>query len=1063
MKLMKKILILMMFSLCLLSLGYSTTNDAQQYYSLDNSSLSGSNPLDLSGNNNDGTTVGATTGITGILNEAFDFDGTNDKLDFGYTPATVSALTFSTWINSDVTQNKNFFWAWDGGDNRIGASIRNDGTNFLRFFIKDGSSQSTAEYSFTPSNGVWYHLVGTYDGTSTKLYVDGVLRDTKTDASGDIVNLVWDGLGYYSAGSSYFNGQFDEVAVYDRALSLTEVEELYNSGNAFNPYINVSTPPINHNIKDFYNYENISINLTTSSNVNMSYILDDSDLLVNNGLLAYYQAENNANDRFGLNNGTWVGTEAYDISVNSNYGNAFNFDGINSYIDISTIGTLDLHNSDYTICLWEYPTDSIKSNFLFGEGTNNDYIKFGITGSVFIEDSVDTVFSNDYGAGFTLDTWQHVCFVFNSTADTINLCTDGSCRTAVTNTLTATYNVGNIGQSKLTEFYEGNIDELRIYNKTLTPIEINKLYTTSPRINICNDCNITILNLTALSEQGHNIFFYANDLNGETVTTSSFIIDLTPPDIQIIGSIQQNTFEVNFSTIFNVTDNLSGLDTCTLNITYLESNQSDSNFFINCTDTQTFTRAGLYNGFLGATDNAGNSNNVSINGTIIPFVFIKFNDSITSNLISNYEVNIYHPDSGVTTQKDVNSTIILSPINNGVLELGIHTIEFIKYGYNIANYTIEINVSSGDETIFFLADRTTLIIQVFDSTNINNQLNFNITIQNSTDNQVFLNQFNFSKKFNETLSGDLSFIIESEGYSDGFFFNTLNPFTTLNINAYLTPINDSQTIKFFVADASQASVGLRGVLIELQKLINGSWVTIQQGLTGDSGESFIQTDATESFLFIFSKDGFVSATAQSIPGVLDYSVTLSPVSEIFDYVDDISFSFTPIETNLNSNQTLNFTGFISGTGFTSSQFNIYNSSNDLIYQANSTNPTGTTFKTSIFIPINSTQYRTEIIYIIDGKTEVVSKTYFITTVTGFINTAQDYSQDDSFSAKFIRFMVIMFLVVSSLSISRSDNISEMSLFVIPVFMFLTYIGFMMWTQAAALSVLALVFYIGGKR
>jgi hypothetical protein len=306
-------------------------------------------------------------------------------------------------------------------------------------------------------------------------------------------------------------------------------------------------------------------------------------------------------------------------------------------------------------------------------------------------------------------------------------------------------------------------------------------------------------------------------------------------------------------------------------------------------------------------------------------------------------------------------------------------------------------------------------------------------------------------------------IIERTGYSAGYFFNTLEVDTSIDIDAYLTQSNISQTIKFFVAQQSQASVGLSGVLIELQKLINGTFVTIQQAFTGATGESFIQTDASQSYLFVFSKDGFVSATAQSIPEVLEYAVSLSSTSETFSYIDDVSFSFTPITTVLDTNYTETFTGFISGTGFTSIIFNVYDQNDTLLYTDTSTNPTGTTFSTDIFINNVTSLIKTEIIYIVDGVSKTVIQQYEIKQVSGFIVTSKDYAENTDFTSKFIRFIVIMILVVSSLAISQGDNIQEISLFVIPAFAFLAYVGFILWYQASALSVLAIVFYLGGKK
>ena len=87
---MKKLLLFGLVFLMMISGAYaiSTTNN-DLYYSFDDDDLTGSNPQDLTGNYPDGTTSGATTGQTGLINEAFYFDGINDYVDSNFQPRTV--------------------------------------------------------------------------------------------------------------------------------------------------------------------------------------------------------------------------------------------------------------------------------------------------------------------------------------------------------------------------------------------------------------------------------------------------------------------------------------------------------------------------------------------------------------------------------------------------------------------------------------------------------------------------------------------------------------------------------------------------------------------------------------------------------------------------------------------------------------------------------------------------------------------------------------------------------------------------------------------------------------
>src|SRR6056297_3661906 len=110
-----------MLVLVMSSFAFAALDDAEIYYSFDNDDNTGSNPDDISGNANDGTNNGATTGVTGIINEAYDYDGINDRLDTGYTNSALESYSFHFWIDADdVTGNAALIGSLDtGASNRI--------------------------------------------------------------------------------------------------------------------------------------------------------------------------------------------------------------------------------------------------------------------------------------------------------------------------------------------------------------------------------------------------------------------------------------------------------------------------------------------------------------------------------------------------------------------------------------------------------------------------------------------------------------------------------------------------------------------------------------------------------------------------------------------------------------------------------------------------------------------------------------------------------------------------------------------------------------------------------
>ena len=1065
---MKKIFLFMFVLLSLLSVSFGALlDDNQGYNDLDHDSL------DSSGNSNTLINYGASP-ISAKLNNGYSCDGINDYFDVDSGLIDTinnfnNDFMIGLWIKTSTTNS--YIMGTIQGTGSFALLYINAGKFEIR--LDDGPDQLQAIGTSNINDNTWHYVVAQYiESTNTvKVYVDGNMETSSSNSAFSSVTLDKN-FAICARNNAGTIGAFnvisiDELTYYNRSLSDSEILEYYNNGAGFNPYASPETTPIiNHNVQEFYNSENISINLTATSNINMSYVLDYEDLIINNGLVAYYQAEGNANDRLNLNNGTWSGTETYSGSLN-NYGSAFAFDGINSYVDISSIGTLDLHNSDYSICLVIYPTDSSKGSFLFGEGSNNDYIKFGNTGSVFIEDSIDTVFSNDYGAGFILNTWQHICFVFNSTADTINLCTDGTCRTPAINTLVTSYNVGNIGQSKLTEFYDGYMDEIKIYNRTLSTIEINTLYTTSPYINICNDCNTTTLNLYSLSEQGHNILFYATDLNGQTVTSSSFTIDLTQPHIEILNISDRLDAELNLTTVVNVTDFGSGLDVCTFNITYLENitNASEYNIYANCTDTVFLTANGKYSALVFVQDNAGNINTTLINGTFAPYVYVFFNDTVTDAYIGGYEATVTYSNGFIDTPTiQPDNSIIINPVQNHILILGDAVINFQKAGWIEENFTIDITFNITTPQIFNIT-RTTLDINMFDAVTLS-QLTFDITILNATNSTTFTSQTDFSKLYTDVPTGEIELHISVDDYAETVFFFTLGPLTSLSVNGYLYKSNIT-SVHTFTLEEFASTEKLSGVLVEVQKLLNGSYTTLIQKLTSTNGIVFYNLDANNEYKIIFSKDGYVSSTATTIPNTLTYTVKLKEDTEAFEYIDTLSYSFTPTNKMLNDNETYSLTAFISDTSFTQTNLVITYGNGSILYDSTSTNPTGNTFVYNHFIPAgtNETKIIMTLNYIRDGVAESIVKEFNIISYTegSMIKTFNDFGKRTDETSLLIKLFIMFIIITGVIIFGAILGVPTVNLMIVPVILGFTFVGWLDWVFGAVISFIAIVFFIGGRR
>jgi hypothetical protein len=74
---------------------------------------------------------------------------------------------------------------------------------------------------------VWIHFVGTYDGTDIKIYINGILQETKNHPGNITAYNRSLEIGRFD--SSYCSGSVDELLIYDKTLTQTEVNQLYGA------------------------------------------------------------------------------------------------------------------------------------------------------------------------------------------------------------------------------------------------------------------------------------------------------------------------------------------------------------------------------------------------------------------------------------------------------------------------------------------------------------------------------------------------------------------------------------------------------------------------------------------------------------------------------------------------------------------------------------------------------------------------------------------------------------------------------------------------------------------
>jgi hypothetical protein len=430
-------------------------------------------------NGNDGTVSGATQ-VSGHMNYAYDFDGVNDKItipnDAVYNFDTDTSFTVSFWVKFGTPKkNSAIVEKWSTSASGYPFVFRvydNARVSFARY---DGSS-ATASYttSSVGNNSAWHLITATRDApTDTmKIYFDGVLEDTDTDTTSASTQNAYPIYVGARNGVEYFDGQVDELMIWDRTLDEDEVHAVYEEG-------------VNSNLeaKDYSdNYGHMEVNGPTHT--------------ATGGV-----------DGFG----------------------AYTFDGTN---DLIKLPTSTRPTDDFTISMWfkldqEPSTQGTHPGLYGGRGLHNspDYgvaLTFYSGNNRLYFDTYTPYRTYSYSSTTTWGTgWHHV--VAKREGSNQQLWIDGVRERSTTVTggtssvsWTASYNYVGIGRAER-GYLDGTIDEFKQYDYALSDEQIGALY--------LREHNILVSDETSQSEV-YSVCMTPNDgtLDGEERCSNSLTV-----------------------------------------------------------------------------------------------------------------------------------------------------------------------------------------------------------------------------------------------------------------------------------------------------------------------------------------------------------------------------------------------------------------------------------------------------------------------------------------------------------------------------------------------------------
>ena len=477
---------------------------------------------------NNGTLMNGVGFAPGEVGQAFSLDGVSSYVSIPDSPSLhslTSSLTIEAWIRVNQFPNGGWTAIVTKGDSSW--RLHRYGNTSRLAFDTDGLGAELVSNG-SMDDGQWHHVAAVYDGTHKYLYVDGAL-DASCSATGFIhQNSYPVCIGENAeAPGRIWNGLIDEVSIYNRALTASEIQAIYLAGSwgkclsgspviVFQPTNQTmtargmatftvmadGTPPLSYQWN--FNGTNIDWGTNTSltlTNVQFSQagnyavlvtnaygsILSSNAVLmvtppppcapVPAGLVGWWPGEGDANDVLGLNNGTLMNGVGF---APGEVGQAFSLGGVSSYVSIPDSPLLDSLTSSLTIEAWiqvsQFPNGLWTAIVTKGDSSWRLHCYYGTSRLAFDTDGLEAELVSN--GSMDDGQWHHVAAVYDGTHKYLYVdgALDASC--SATGLISQnSYPVCIGGNAEAPgRIWNGLIDEVSIYNRALTASEIQAIY-----------------------------------------------------------------------------------------------------------------------------------------------------------------------------------------------------------------------------------------------------------------------------------------------------------------------------------------------------------------------------------------------------------------------------------------------------------------------------------------------------------------------------------------------------------------------------------------------------------
>ena len=435
---------------------------------------------------------GSTQKITGYIRKGAAFNGSSSRISLPSTINTTyvtptGSFSAATWVNFNTvgTAEQQIICFNTAANLELSLNTNSNTGKIVMRIYKSGASPENVYLvsTTTVSANTWYHVAITYNNGSWALYINGSSEDTGTQTLTQPTTNIF--LGERLNNSQYLNGKIDQVRIFNTALDSTQVGEL--------------------------------------------------------ALETYADPKKSTTDYFDDGHGVAL-YELDEDALSSNFEQAAVFNGSSSKIEIpaTSITPLDFSTENWTISLWFNANTFSQYDGIFSKWSTsetNRSFRLNLPGSSpynkieFVE-RIPSSTNSTYTSTVSLNAGQWYHIAITRSASELKIYINGSAET-----FSATNNIRSGGTDPIvlgflpdtSGYFDGKIDQVRIYSSVLSSTDVEKLYEES--------ADVPTTNLVAHYKLDGNAEDVLDTYDGTetSITYSAGVYGGTPTNVNFLG------------------------------------------------------------------------------------------------------------------------------------------------------------------------------------------------------------------------------------------------------------------------------------------------------------------------------------------------------------------------------------------------------------------------------------------------------------------------------------------------------------------------------------------------